>query len=68
VFCKINDMVINKISLKGEANIFVEFKERLNFEELSGQKGSFDEMEEKLRGRLIMNSLMEVANRSQKKM
>jgi len=63
---KIDDKVLNILSLKGEANIFLEFKERLDLNKLSKEKGEFDNMEEIYRGRLIMNSLMEVATRTQK--
>lgn len=62
---KIHPEVEQKITKSGSANVFIEFAERLNFEKLAQEKGNFDDMEEDARGFLVMNSLMEVAKRSQ---
>lgn len=63
---KVHFEVEQKLAKSGSANIFIEFKERLNFEQLAQAKGNFDDMEENYRGILIMKSLQEVAEKSQK--
>jgi subtilisin family serine protease len=62
----IHPSVVEKLKTKGTVGIFVEMKEKLDFDALAREKGKFDDMEESYRGHLIMNSLQEIAMRTQK--